>query len=39
MPWQSGAIGLGYNIKKTGRELNSVEDLFDPKFKGRVTLL
>jgi spermidine/putrescine transport system substrate-binding protein len=39
MPWQSGAIGLGYNIKKTGRELKSVQDLFDPKFKGRVTML
>jgi spermidine/putrescine transport system substrate-binding protein len=39
LPWQSGAIGLGYNIKKTGRELNSVKDLFDPKFKGRVTML
>src|SRR5215213_5293147 len=39
LPWQSGAIGLGYNIKKTGRELKSVKDLFDPKFKGRVTLL
>jgi spermidine/putrescine transport system substrate-binding protein len=39
MPWQSGAIGLGYNVKKTGRELNSVKDLFDPKFKGRVTML
>jgi spermidine/putrescine transport system substrate-binding protein len=39
LPWQSGAIGIGYNIKKTGRELNSVKDLFDPKFKGRVTFL
>jgi spermidine/putrescine transport system substrate-binding protein len=39
MPWQSGAIGLGYNIKKTGRELKNVKDLFDPKFKGRVTML
>jgi spermidine/putrescine transport system substrate-binding protein len=38
LPYQSGAIGLGYNIKKTGRELNSVKDLFDPKFKGRVTM-
>ena len=38
-PWQSGAVGLGYNIKKTGRELRSVNDLFDPKFKGRVTML
>jgi spermidine/putrescine transport system substrate-binding protein len=39
MPWQSGAIGVGYNIKKTGRELKNVKDLFDPKFKGRVTML
>jgi spermidine/putrescine transport system substrate-binding protein len=39
LPWQSGAIGLGYNVKKTGRELKSVKDLFDPKFKGKVTML
>lgn len=39
LPWQSGAIGLGYNIKRTGRELTSVKDLFDPKFKGRVSML
>src|SRR5215204_2955943 len=39
LPWQSGAIGLGYNIKKTGRELKNVADFFDPKFKGRVTML
>ena len=39
LPWQSGAIGLGYDIKKTGRELKSVKDFFDPKFKGRVTML
>jgi spermidine/putrescine transport system substrate-binding protein len=38
LPYQSGAIGAGYNIKKTGRELKSVKDLFDPKFKGRVTM-
>jgi spermidine/putrescine transport system substrate-binding protein len=38
LPFQSGAIGLGYNIKKTGRELTSVNDFFDPEFKGQVTL-
>jgi spermidine/putrescine transport system substrate-binding protein len=38
LPYQSGATGVGYNIKKTGRELKSVADLFDPKFKGKVTL-
>jgi spermidine/putrescine transport system substrate-binding protein len=39
LPYQSGAIGVGYNIKKTGRELKSVKDLFDAKYKGRVTML
>ena len=39
LPWQSGATGIGYNIKKTGREIKIVKDLFDPKFKGRVTML
>jgi spermidine/putrescine transport system substrate-binding protein len=39
LPYQSGATGIGYNIKKTGGELHSVKDLFDPKFKGRVTML
>jgi spermidine/putrescine transport system substrate-binding protein len=39
VPWQSGATGIGYNIKLTGRELHSVNDLFDPAFKGKVTLL
>ena len=39
VPWQSGAVGLGYNPKHTGRELNSINDVFDPKFKGRVSLL
>ena len=38
-PWQSGATGIGYNPKKTGRELKSINDLFDPAFKGRVTML
>jgi spermidine/putrescine transport system substrate-binding protein len=38
LPYQSGATGVGYNIKKTGRELKSVKDLFDPKFKGKVTM-
>lgn len=38
LPYQSGAIGIGYNIKKTGGELRNVADLFDPKFKGRVTM-
>ena len=31
--------GIGYNPKKTGRELTSINDIFDPKFKGQVTML
>jgi spermidine/putrescine transport system ATP-binding protein len=38
-PWQSGATGVGYNSESTGRELTKLEDLFDPAFAGKVTLL
>ena len=36
IPWQSGLTGIGYNPKKTGREITSFNDLFDPAFKGKV---
>jgi spermidine/putrescine transport system substrate-binding protein len=39
MPWQSGMTAIGYNPDKTGRKLSTVKDLFDPKFKGHVTML
>ena len=39
VPWQSGATGLGYNSKSTGRALTKMADLFDPAFAGKVTLL
>lgn len=39
LPWQSGITGIAYNIKATGRELRSVDDLFDPALKGRVSAL
>jgi spermidine/putrescine transport system substrate-binding protein len=39
VPWLSGMTGIGYNPKKTGRELTSMNDIFDPKFKGQVTML
>jgi spermidine/putrescine transport system substrate-binding protein len=38
-PYQSGATAIGYNSASTGRELDSIADLFDPAFKGKVTLL
>jgi spermidine/putrescine transport system substrate-binding protein len=39
LPWQSGFTGIGYNPKLTGRRLTSVNDIFDPAFKGHVTML
>ncbi|CAN5226225.1 spermidine/putrescine ABC transporter substrate-binding protein [soil metagenome] len=39
LTWQSGLTGIGYNPALTGRELESIEDLFDPAFAGQVTFL
>lgn len=39
LPWQSGMTGIAYNIDVTGRELKSVDDLFDPAFKGKIGML
>jgi spermidine/putrescine transport system substrate-binding protein len=39
LPWQTGFAGIAYNIDVTGRELTSVEDLFDPEFAGKVGAL
>lgn len=36
LPWQAGFAGIAYNIDVTGRELNSVEDLWDPEFAGKI---
>jgi spermidine/putrescine transport system substrate-binding protein len=38
LPWQSGMTGIGFNRKLAG-DIKSFEQLFDPKFKGKVTLL
>jgi spermidine/putrescine transport system substrate-binding protein len=39
LAWQSGFTGIGYDPKRTGREITSFEDLFDPKFKGKVGMM
>ena len=39
LPWQSGFAGIAYNIDVTGRDLTSVDDLFDPEFAGKVGAL
>jgi spermidine/putrescine transport system substrate-binding protein len=36
IPWQAGFTGIGYNPKRTGREITSWQDLQDPKFKGHI---
>jgi spermidine/putrescine transport system substrate-binding protein len=39
VPWQTGQVIVIYRKDKTGGDLTSVNDLFDPKFKGKVTML
>lgn len=39
MPWQAGIAGIAYNYDVVGRELTSVNELFNPEFKGQVTML
>lgn len=39
VPWQSGITGIAYNVELTGRDITSVEDLFDPEFKGKVGMM
>ncbi|HNA98044.1 MAG TPA: spermidine/putrescine ABC transporter substrate-binding protein [Marmoricola sp.] len=37
--WQSGFAGIGYNRKKVGRELKSLDDLWTDDLKGKITVL
>jgi spermidine/putrescine transport system substrate-binding protein len=37
--WQSGFTGIAYNPQLTGREITSIHDLWDPKFKGHVGMM
>jgi spermidine/putrescine transport system substrate-binding protein len=39
VPWQSGQVLLIYRRDRTGGDVRSINDLFDSKFKGRVTML
>jgi spermidine/putrescine transport system substrate-binding protein len=39
VPWQTGQVLLIYRKDKVGGDLTSLHDLFDPKFKGKVTFL
>jgi len=39
VPWQSGFAGIIYRKDKVKREPKSIDDLFDPDYKGKVTML
>ncbi|MBL8775804.1 MAG: spermidine/putrescine ABC transporter substrate-binding protein [Acidimicrobiales bacterium] len=39
LPWASGFTSIAYNPQLTGREITSMNDLFDPEFAGKVTLM
>jgi spermidine/putrescine transport system substrate-binding protein len=39
LPWQSGLTGLGWNNADFPGGMTSVEELWDPKLKGKITLL
>jgi spermidine/putrescine transport system substrate-binding protein len=39
LPWQSYITGVGYDPKKVGGDITSVEQLLDPALKGKVTML
>ena len=39
LPWASGFTSIAYNPQLTGREITSLNDLFDPEFAGKVTLM
>ncbi|MGE2731300.1 extracellular solute-binding protein [Mycolicibacterium vaccae] len=37
-PYMSGLVGLAYNRAATGRDIRTIDDLWDPAFKGRISL-
>jgi spermidine/putrescine transport system substrate-binding protein len=37
-PYMSGMVGLAYNRAATGRDITKIEDLWDPAYKGKVSL-
>jgi spermidine/putrescine transport system substrate-binding protein len=37
-PYMSGMVGLAYNRAATGRDITKIDDLWDPAFKGKVSL-
>jgi len=38
-PYMSGLVGIAYNRAATGRDIKTIDDVWDPAFRGRVGLL
>jgi spermidine/putrescine transport system substrate-binding protein len=38
-PYMSGMVGLAYNRAATNRDITKIEDLWNPAFKGKISLL
>lgn len=38
-PYMSGMVGIAYNRAVVGRDLTKIDDMWDPAFKGKVSLL
>jgi spermidine/putrescine transport system substrate-binding protein len=37
-PYMSGMVGLAYNKAATGRDIKTIDDMWDPAFKGKVSM-
>ena len=37
-PYMSGLVGIAYNRAATGRDITTIDDMWDPAFKGKVSL-
>ncbi len=37
-PYMSGLVGIAYNKAATGRDIKTIDDMWDPTFKGKVSL-
>jgi spermidine/putrescine transport system substrate-binding protein len=39
LPWATYMTGIAYDVKRTGRPLTSINDIYDPKFRGHLSML
>src|SRR5829696_926176 len=37
-PYMSGLVGVAYNRAATGRDIKTIDDMWDPAFKGKVSM-